>query len=56
MSTLASPNLLEWQHHQDEMTKLLLQKGDCPMLKMTLRYTRYVLAALATVGFALTQN
>jgi hypothetical protein len=34
----------------------ILQKGDCPMLKITVRYTRYVLAALATIGFRISVN
>ncbi len=32
------------------------QKGDYPMLKIAVRYTRYVLSTLATVGFALSGN
>jgi hypothetical protein len=33
-------------------TPIILQKGDCPMLKIAVRYTRYALLVLTTVGFA----
>ncbi len=33
-----------------------LEKGDYPMLKIAVRYARYTLATLATVGFGLSLN
>ena len=34
----------------------IIKKEEPPMLKLTIRYARYVLATLATVGFGITLN
>jgi hypothetical protein len=51
MATLASPNLLQWRYHQVDETTNYFTKGDYPMLKIAVRYTRYALLVLTTVGF-----
>jgi hypothetical protein len=33
-----------------------IQEGSTPMIKLTLRYVRYALSALAAIGFGLTNN
>ena len=36
--------------------KLTLKKGDNQMFKLTLRYSRYILSSLATIGFGYSLN